>query len=901
MDPHTLVGHSKREDSIVKKNERLISEIAVIKFKYNEIIKENEKLKTLILKRPTNYSLKEHSVSSSLKYRNSSAKNKSLPKNNSTTTYINCNTLSSSAINSASKARNPIQNINKHNSNFIINNLKKSFSIDHKQKEINTNVKKRNIPNNNNTKPVNMLTVSNTSNLSSLDNTTNNNINTVKPSTNTNNSNLSINNSFTNTTLANLVISFLSQMKALQESISNHSENIKEMKKKFELKKKELKKYSENVLGVSSAPSNFVTSNNNSLNVTPRAASNPKKPLQQNPAPPNNAVSQLQQLQGVVEKLNEEIAQLKGEIVKKDEKIKNEKTIGKLCEEKLNEEKKQNKTLNELNQTIKNELNDLKELSQTQKESIDSLQKINSSYLESDNKLKENLDQITKNLQSKIVDNENLNKTIENLTKIIEENKKKNQELETENIKLKTEIDKLKLSISECNNNIITISNTNENIIKEKDKIILNLTNNISDLNKQIENLTNNTKSINQNDENNKQTEKIKQENTELKNKITLVNKENRELKNKIAEIKTEYVSHHDEEIENLRKNLIDINDKASINLLQLKEKNKTFQNVKEDFNSKLSRTSDQFGSTNEAMRELKNSTNEYVNAIELIKSSAKEIDALNQKISLVLTNTGSPDKVYEELINENQKLKDENNKMRNTISQYQNKIVLLSSNRSGNNNGNNPNKTLSNINEQNSNFIDDELSSVSGIFIEEKTKENTEVIPDSVESKKNIIETAVNEKNQAMKTSSSQPSLNNHTIVNTENSKTETLERKNSQSSLANSEGHYQSNLKILEDNELLLKNQLDLIKNELKKTREERDECKKQLEGKKDNCLEKVEMLTILKQTFEKLVDSIQLVGKVKDYVIMIFKIMNYTEDDIKRALSKKEKKKNLFGNLI
>ena len=423
----------------------------------------------------------------------------------------------------------------------------------------------------------------------------------------------------------------------------------------------------------------------------------------------------------------------------------------------------------------------------------------------------------------------------------------------------------------------------------------------IIDLNKQVENLTNNTTSLNENTEDNKRIDKFKQENSELKSKIALINKENRELKNKIAEIKTEYVSHHDEEIENLRKSLIDINDKAAINLIQLKDKNKTFQNVKEDFNSKLSRTSDQFGSTNDAMKELKNSTNEYLNAIELIKSSAKEIDALNKKINIVLTNTGSPDKVYEELINENQKLKDENNKMKNTISQYQNKNVLLSSNRSGNNNGNNPNKTLSNINEQNSNFIDDELSSVSGIFIEEKTKENTEVIPVSVESKKNIIEITVNEKNPAMKSSSSQPSLNNHTIVNTENSRTETIERKNSQGSLANSEGHYQSNLKILEDNELLLKNQLDLIKNEVKKTREERDEYKKQLEGKKNNCLEKVAMLTMLKQTFEKLVDSIQLVGKVKDYVIMIFKLMNYTEDDIQRTLNKKEKKKNLFGNLI
>ena len=170
MDHNTpLVYHSKRDDSIVKKNEKLISEIAVIKFKYNEILMENEKLKTLILKRPINLGLRDNP---SLKYRNISAKNKSLPKNNSTTSYITCNTLSTSSVNSASKPRNPTQNSNgKQNSNFVIKNLKKSFSIEHKPK--NQSVNKRNVPNSN-SKMVNMLTVSNQSNLSQLDNTTNN-------------------------------------------------------------------------------------------------------------------------------------------------------------------------------------------------------------------------------------------------------------------------------------------------------------------------------------------------------------------------------------------------------------------------------------------------------------------------------------------------------------------------------------------------------------------------------------------------------------------------------------------------------------------------------------------------------------------------------------------------------
>ena len=869
-----LLYHSKRDDSIVKKNEKLISEIAVIKFKYNEILKENEKLKTLILKRPINLGLRDNP---SLKYRNSSAKNKSLPKNNSTTSYITCNTLSTSSVNSASKPRNPTQNSNgKQNSNFVIKNLKKSFSIEHKPK--NQSVNKRNVPNNN-SKMVNMLTVSNQSNLSQLDNTTNN-INSIKVNTN---SNISFNNSFCNTTLANLVISFLSQMKSLQEGISNHSENVKEMKKKFELKKKELKKYSENLLGVSSAPSNFVTSNTNSLSTTPRTTSNPKK-VAQNQAPPNSlsAQNQVSQLQSVIEKLNAEITKTKNDIVVKDEKIKNEKSISKLCEEKLNEEKAKNKNLTQENETIINEMKELKQFIQTQKETIDSLQKINATITESEGKQKEVIESLNLEMQRKIEQIEKLTINSSELSQKLKEQEDKAMNMEKDNITLKSEIAKLKLSISECNNNIITISNTNENIIKEKDKIISSLSNTIADLNNQIEKITSTKQTPIDNKDNKEEIENLNQQILVLKSQITSMNKENRELKSRIAEIKTEYVTHHDEEIELLKKSLVTLNDQSAFNLQQIREKKEKFNSIKEEFESKISNTQNY---NSELMTELKNSTNEYINAVEMIKTSSKEIDVINKKIQIVLdNNTDSPDKVYEELIEENNKLKEENGKLKQIISQYQNKIVLLSSNRSTSNN--NPNKTLSNINEQNSNFIDDELSSVSGIFIEDKTKDNdTELSPDK---KKDTIEISINPNAKKEISKSDQPSTSTHTIINNDN--TDILERKNSQGSL-----DYQSNLKMLVENETLLKNQLDLIKIELKKTREERDELKKKIE---DVPLDKEELLTMLKQTFEKLIDSIQLVGKVKDYVMMILKLLNYSDDDISKILTKKDKKNNLFN---
>ena len=104
--------------------------------------------------------------------------------------------------------------------------------------------------------------------------------------------------------------------------------------------------------------------------------------------------------------------------------------------------------------------------------------------------------------------------------------------------------------------------------------------------------------------------------------------------------------------------------------------------------------------------------------------------------------------------------------------------------------------------------------------------------------------------------------------------------------------------------ENVKLLQNQLSLIKIELRETINQKNNLEKKVNSlsKKaslvdDNVLDKIEILQIIKQTFEKLVDSIQLVGKVKELVIMIFKYLNYSEEDIKKIMDKKEKR-NLFG---
>jgi hypothetical protein len=51
-----------------------------------------------------------------------------------------------------------------------------------------------------------------------------------------------------NKNLASMVIVFLREMKKLQENITKKVDNINELKKNFEIRKKQLKKYSENII-----------------------------------------------------------------------------------------------------------------------------------------------------------------------------------------------------------------------------------------------------------------------------------------------------------------------------------------------------------------------------------------------------------------------------------------------------------------------------------------------------------------------------------------------------------------------------------------------------------------------------------------------------------------------------
>jgi hypothetical protein len=81
--------------------------------------------------------------------------------------------------------------------------------------------------------------------------------------------------------------------------------------------------------------------------------------------------------------------------------------------------------------------------------------------------------------------------------------------------------------------------------------------------------------------------------------------------------------------------------------------------------------------------------------------------------------------------------------------------------------------------------------------------------------------------------------------------------------------------------------------IKIELKETRTQRDNFKRKYEESvtlQDG--KKTEIVSMLKQAFEKLVNEIQINGKVKEYVTVILKILDYSENDISKII-KKEKK--------
>ncbi len=400
----------------------------------------------------------------------------------------------------------------------------------------------------------------------------------------------------------------------------------------------------------------------------------------------------------------------------------------------------------------------------------------------------------------------------------------------------------------------------------------------INELNNQIENInknySNDTLNISKKI-NNEELINLKKSNDDFKEKINSLNKENRDLKNRMAEIKNEYVS-HDEDLENLRKSLIELNDNSNLKLNLFNEKKIKFDNLKEEFSKKINQEEEKKEIKNDNLIyfELENNSNDYLNYIKIIKQYSKKITNINSELENKINLQNNLSSELNSLKKENIKLKEQLEKLK----------TFLQTNKKEKNEKE-ENKTLSDINEQNSNFIDEDLD----IFLEKYEKEKNE----KEKTEKEIIKETT-KKDFDRKSFSSQP-----------NPKAEHFsERKLSQHSNFSAEENYQNNLKLEMENVKLLQNQLSLIKIELRETINQKNNLEKKVNSLSqkaslvdDNVLDKIEILQIIKQTFEKLVDSIQLVGKVKELVLMIFKYLNYSEEDIKKIMDKKEKR-NLFG---
>ena len=167
----------------------------------------------------------------------------------------------------------------------------------------------------------------------------------------------------------------------------------------------------------------------------------------------------------------------------------------------------------------------------------------------------------------KLKDSDNKNK------KIIDELKSKINLVENENKSLKIK-----------NEEINEKNNKNDELIKEKDKIITDLKDNIKEQNENIKELNDKIKNLN--DIN-----------------ISVISNNNKDLN----------LNLHEEEMDNIKSILKDLNEKTEVNIKEILEKDNQFNIVKNDYNKKINDVYDQdFQPTKNIIQDLNNNQNEY-------------------------------------------------------------------------------------------------------------------------------------------------------------------------------------------------------------------------------------------------------------------------------------------------
>ena len=474
----------------------------------------------------------------------------------------------------------------------------------------------------------------------------NNNIN--------NNNNIKYNNNIS-TNLASMVLAFLKEMKSLQENITKKAENIKELKKNFELKKRELKKYSENIVENNLSSTNGgkninniiidyskVKSKEQSLKASIESfnikENNNSEIIKEYELKIKEQTNIIQNKEKEIEKLNEEIKDksnkienLEKELKTKENKIEEEKKIRNLGNEKLNSEKLENKKMSEeiLELKSKNEkiTIELKEA----KDNIINLEKINKQLQEIQTQQKKLIDDLNTK-SKKDLNNYNI------LNKELERYKLSNNEI----ILLKNENMALKDQLLKCNNNLVKLSNENVDIIRQKDKIITNLTNNKNELNKQIDLLNNELSkygnNLGQSTVLAEEISSLRKNNDNNEQKIVQLQNENRQLKNRMAEIKTNYVS-HDEDFKNIKLILNELNNKTELNLKKIQENEKKFdmvsggKNVLNENNATYSKNKCEDSKnkpTDNVIKEIENNIIEYKLLLDGIKNNNNSFNQIN-------------------------------------------------------------------------------------------------------------------------------------------------------------------------------------------------------------------------------------------------------------------------------
>ena len=449
---------------------------------------------------------------------------------------------------------------------------------------------------------------------------------------------LNINNNTFN--LASMVLSFLKDMKTLQEKITQKVDNIKELKKNFEIKKRELRKYSENIVDKNFS-STYTGNNINILHENLKTKSkeqsmkasiesfNLKENLNYNEIikdyenknkEQNNIIinkeKDIENLKKEIKEKEKKIEKIEKDLKTKEEKIKTEKEISNLKDDKLNSEKAENQKMNEeilelKDKNIKIE-NDLKKA----KTDIENLEKINNQLEKIQIQQKNVIDDMNK--KSKI-DINKFNSYKEELEKL--------KISEKENISLKNEIIRLKQQITQCNSNLVTISNTNESIIHEKDKIIKNFSNNIKELNKQIDLLNNEISKHGNNLSNStiltEEISNLRKNNENSQQKIQELQIENKQLKNRMADIKSNYTS-HDTDFENIKKLLNDLNNKANTNLKKLEDNEKKFDLCcsSNRQNKDKIKNDDEYLNCNQCIKDIKDNSELYKLLLDEIKNN---------------------------------------------------------------------------------------------------------------------------------------------------------------------------------------------------------------------------------------------------------------------------------------